>query len=122
MFAEISAPLNRLTSEKSVFAWGDDAERSFENLKNLLFSYPLLAFPKIGERFKVEVDASSSAVGGVLLQAGVDEKYHPVAFYSNTLNQTQRKWSTHSKETYTLILTLRHLNVYLTGTNFVIRS
>ena len=111
-----------MTSEKSVFAWGDDAERSFENLKNLLCSYPVLAFPKIGERFIVEVDANSSAVRGVLLQVGVNEKCHPVAFYSNTLNQAQRKWSTHSKEIYALILALRHWKVYLTGTNFVIRS
>ena len=74
VFAEISAPLNRLSSEKSLFAWGDDAERSFEKLKNLLCSYPALAFPKIGETFIVEVDPSSSAVGGVLLQLGVDEK------------------------------------------------
>ena len=122
MFAEISAPLNRLTSEKSVFVWSDEADQSFEKLKNLLCSYPVLAFPKIGEKFVVEVDASSSAVGGVLLQDGTDNKYHPVAYYSNTLNQSQRKWSTHSKETYVLILALRHWKVYLTGTNFVVRS
>ena len=106
--------LNRLTSEKSVFEWGNDAERPFEKLKNLLCSYPVVAFPKIGD--------ASSSTGGILLQVGVDGKYHPVAFYSNTLNQTQRKWSTHSKETYALILALRHWKVWLTGTNFVIRS
>ena len=122
MFADISAPLHRLAGESAVFEWGDSAENAFKTLKNLLCSYPVLAFPKIGEKFIVEVDASATAAGGVLLQEGFDNAYHPVAYYSNTLNSTQWRWSTHSKEAYALILALRHWKVYLTGTKFVVRS
>ena len=122
MFAEISSPLNALTSDKSVYAWNEECEFAFERLKYLLCSYPLLAFPRISEPFIVEVDASDLAVGGVLLQDDCNGKSHPVAYFSNTLQTSQRKWSAYSKEAYALVLALRHWKVYLTGTHFIIRS
>ena len=67
-FAEISKPLNKLTSEQVVYQWNPSCERAFISLKNELCSEPTLAFPRCGERFIVEVDASDVAVGGVLSQ------------------------------------------------------
>eukprot|EP00112_Aurelia_sp_Birch-Aquarium-sp1_P008079 Seg1885.5 transcript_id=Seg1885.5/GoldUCD/mRNA.D3Y31 product="Retrovirus-related Pol polyprotein from transposon 17.6" pseudo=true protein_id=Seg1885.5/GoldUCD/D3Y31 len=70
-FAEISKPLNKLTSEV-VYQWDPSCERAFISLKNELCSEPTLAFPRCGERFIVEVDASDVAVGGVLSQVQND--------------------------------------------------
>ena len=56
MFANISAPLNLLTSDKVAFSWNEQSENAFKNLKELLCSYPVLAFPNMGEQFVVEVD------------------------------------------------------------------
>ena len=84
MYSNVGAPLTALTSDKSVFTWSDECKSAFDTLKNLLCSYPVLAFPKLGESFVVEVDASDVAVGGVLLQEDERGIEHPVAYFSNT--------------------------------------
>ena len=63
-FAEICQPLNKLTSEHVPFHWDDSCEVACSLLKQKLLSKPVLNFPKVGEPFVVEVDASNHAVGG----------------------------------------------------------
>ena len=60
--------------------------------------------------------------GGILLQRDRNGHDCPVAYYSNTLQPAQRKWSAHTKESYALILALRHWRIYLCGVNFLIRT
>ena len=119
-FAEISAPLNKLTSAKSESIWNEECEVFFEGLKCRLCAYPVLAFPRMSEPFIVEVDSNDSAVGGVLLQDDSNGKSHPIAYFSSTLQAAQRKCSAYSKDDYTLIVALRHWRV--TGTRFVVRK
>ena len=122
-FAEICEPLNKLTSEHVPFQWDDSCEAAFSPLKQKLLSKPLLNFPKLGEPFVVEVDASNHAVGGgVLLQMGKDQFLHPVAYFSTALQSSQKNWSATSKEAFTLVCAVRHWHVYLSGTKFVLNS
>ena len=121
-FARISKPLNKITSDNVAFEWTDHCEEAFENLKERLCSKPVLSFPRCGEPFVVEVDASDIAVGGVLSQQQQDGTTHPVAFFSVTLNASQQRWSTHSKEAYALLLAVRTWHVYLAGTEFILNS
>ena len=58
----------------------------------------MLSFPRIGEPFVVEVDASDYAIGGVLSQMGGDEMLHPVAYLSIAFKPSQQNWCPHSKE------------------------
>ena len=122
MYANVSAPLNAMTSEKSVFDWSNDCEHAFVELKELLCSYPVLAFPRLGDPFIVEVDGSDVAVGGVLLQESDLGDVHPVAYFSNSLKREQRPWSPYTKEAYAIVLATRHWKTYLIGSKFVIRS
>jgi len=48
--------------------------------------------------FDVFVDASEKAVSGILTQQGTNGQYSPIAFFSQKLNDTQRKWSTVERE------------------------
>ena len=85
-FSAIAKPLNKLTSDSVEFTWDTDCENSFMEIKRLLTSHPVLAFPRIGETFIVQVDASNHAIGGVLSQKAYDnDEIHPVAFFSSAL-------------------------------------
>ena len=64
-----------LTSDKVCFAWDEKYEIAFNKLKEMLCPYSVLQYPKMGERFEVEVDGSDTEVGGVLLQADSNGKY-----------------------------------------------
>ena len=62
-FADIAAPMNNLTRSNVVFKWDEHCEKSFITLKNTLISEPILAFPRLGEPFIVEADASDDCFG-----------------------------------------------------------
>lgn len=51
-------PLSRLTAKKVNFQWGEKCEQSFQTLKRMLITSPILAFPDSDEEFILEVDAS----------------------------------------------------------------
>ena len=121
-FAEICQPLYKLTSENVPFQWDDSCETALSVLKQKLLSKPVLSFPKLGEPFIVEVDASKHAVGGVLSQVGNDNCLHPVAYFSTALQPSQKNWSATTKEAFALVCAARHWHVYLAGTTFTLNS
>lgn len=121
-FAEISHPLNRLTSDNVDFKWDESCQIAFDTLKRKLCSEPVLAFPQIGQQFIIEVDASDVAFGGILIQKGDDGMLHPVAYFSDSVNKSQRNWAPTTKEAFALILAVRHWYVYLAGNHFVLNS
>ena len=121
-FAEISHPLNQLTSDNVDFRWTNDCEVAFKTLKQKLCSEPVLAFPQVGQKFMIEVDASDTAFGGVLMQKDEDGVSHPVAYYSDTVKKSQKGWAPTTKEAFALILALRHWYVYLAGNHFLLNS
>ena len=59
------------------------------------------------------MDASNLAVGGVLSQMNDKGESHPVAYYSKSLEKSQRNWSTHSEEAYALVMAVRQWLIYL---------
>ena len=121
-FSQISKPLTSLTSVHAKFEWTDAVENAFSSLKEKLTSEPVLKFPRFDRPFILEVDASDVAIGGVLSQEQSDNQFHPVAYFSNTLDKSKRNWSTYTKEAYALIAAVRHWNVYLSGKPFTLLS
>ncbi len=54
---------------------------AFESLTTLLCSTPVLVAPHFGKPFRLEVDASGTGVGAVLLQTGEDGLNHSISFF-----------------------------------------
>ena len=101
-FGNISHPLNRLTSDNVEFIWDENCENVFNDLKKCLSSEPGLIFPRLGEDFIVDVDASDHVFGRVLLQKGSDSTLHPVAYFSDAVQNSQKNWAPTTKEAYAL--------------------
>ena len=66
-FSTIAAPLTRLTRHDVRFQWSDECEQSFQKLKTLLTSAPVLTLPEEGVDFIVYCDTSGVGLGGVLM-------------------------------------------------------
>ncbi|XP_049386729.1 uncharacterized protein LOC125850950, partial [Solanum stenotomum] len=66
-FSTIAAPLTRLTQQTVPFHWSPECEESFQRLKSLLTSAPVLTLPEEGVGFTVYCDASGVGLGGVLM-------------------------------------------------------
>ena len=114
-FSDVTASLTSLLSKKVKFTWSENCQRSFEKVKMLLQSAPVLIAPDFNKPFKLTVDASDLGAGAVLMQehSGID---HPICYFSKKFLKHQKNYSTIEKETIALILALNHFDVYLITT------
>ena len=63
--ATLPSHLNKLKGKKE-WKWEEEHQRAFEELKEKITSQLVLALPKREGKFRVEIDASGHAIGGVL--------------------------------------------------------
>ena len=114
-FAETARPLHKLTRKDEAWKWSTEERTAFEELKKKVTSAPILIFPDPDKQYKVEMDASNYAYGGVLSQQGEDGKWHPVAFLSKSFNEVERNYDIHDKEMLAIIRGLEEWRHYLEG-------
>jgi len=111
-FAMVARPLHDLVKKEKKWNWTEKEERVFRELKERFTKEPVLAAPDIDKKMRMEVDASDYAMGGVLSMECEDGLWRPVAFLSNSLNETERNYEIHDKEMLAIIRGLeawRHL-------------
>ena len=99
------------------FQWSNDASQAFREIKVKMIEAPVLRYLDFTKVFEVACDASGVGIGGVLSQQG-----HPIAFFSEKLNDAKRRYSTYDKEFYAVMQSLRFLRFYLLPTEFVLFS
>ena len=99
------------------FIWTKAAAKAFNEVKQKMTEAPVMRLPDFTKPFEVESDASGIGIGGVLSQ-----KRHPIAYFSEKLNDAKQKYSTHDKEFYAIIRDLWHWRHYLLSLEFVIYS
>ena len=116
-FSVIAAPLPILLSKKMRFRWTSDCQNSFDKLKAILRSEPVLLAPNFNKEFKLAIDASDVGAGGVLLQEDDNGVDHPLCYFSKKFNMHQKNYSTVEKECLSLILAFEHFEVYLTSSS-----
>ncbi|GJS82720.1 putative nucleotidyltransferase, ribonuclease H [Tanacetum coccineum] len=78
---------------------------------------PVLRLPDVTMPFELHTDASDFSIGGVLMQYR-----HPIAFESQKLNETERKYTVQEKEMTAVVHCLRILIHYLLGSRFMIKT
>jgi hypothetical protein len=68
-FSNIAKPITELLKKGNKYVWSDACDEAYENLK-LLSTSPVLTQLNITKPFTVHCDASSTSLGGVLMQEG----------------------------------------------------
>ncbi|XP_055960628.1 uncharacterized protein LOC126668448 [Mercurialis annua] len=109
-FSRISAPLTKLTQKGVKFEWTDRCEASFEKLKEILTTAPVLALPSGIEGFTVYCDASRIGLGCVLMQHG-----QVIAYASRQLKKHEVNYPTHDLELAAVVFALKIWRHYLYG-------
>src|SRR5882724_3354275 len=102
-FSHVTKPLHQLTKKGEEWRWADEEQASFEELKCLITSTPILVQPNQDAPFQLETDASGYATGVVLSQLCDDGKWHPVGFTSKGLDAAERNYEVHDKAILSVI-------------------
>ena len=114
-FSKIALPLTTLMKKDTTWHWTTDQQNTFKTLITALTSEPVLALPKPKGQFRVEANSSNYAVGAVLSKKKNQEKWHPITYFSKSLNQTQHNYEIYDKKMLAIILALKEWRHYLIG-------
>lgn len=109
-FAKIARPLNELLpactkkGNKKLIAqhspkwhWDQEQDASFQHLKDLLSSPPVLGYAQYNLPFELHTDASTKGLGAVLYQMQ-DGHLRVICYASRGLSKSERKYPAHKLE------------------------
>ena len=100
-FSHIVIPLNWLKG-KGEWKWIEEKQNAFEELKQKITTQSVLALPRREGKFRIEVDTSGHAIGGVLSQEQ-EGKWKPIAFLSRTMSPAERNYEIYNKELLAIV-------------------
>ena len=114
-FARVARPMNMLTRKDEKWTWGDNQQKTFKELNQIFTTKSVLAALDLDKEFRVEVDASNYATGGVLSMKCSDEKWRPITFISKSLSNTEQNYEIHDKEMLVVVRCLEVWRHFLEG-------
>ena len=124
-FARIAKPLNDMLRKDATNDFDNPTEEqleAFETLKKALVTPPILALPKVDRPYVIETDASEYQIGCTLLQEQDDGLPHPVGYWSRSLTQAERNYSTTERECLSVVWAVTSLRPYIENTKFTVRT
>lgn len=112
--------INGKYSKKQII-WNDEGKKAFKQIKELLTTAPVLAYPLREGMFILDTDASHSHIGGILSQVqNGDEKV--IAYTSKKLTNSELKYCVTRKELLAVYVFVKQFRHYLLGRCFKIRT
>jgi hypothetical protein len=115
-FSQLVAPLTNLT-KKCAFRWTKEAQRTFDRMKEVMSTCPILALIYFTQPFVLECDVSGDWIRAVLMQ-----KRHSIAYESRKITKSERLYSIHNKEMLAIMHALEKFGQYLVGGKFMVKT
>jgi len=86
-------------------------------LKKSVTSTPILTTPADNHPFQIKANSSDFATRAVISQLLLeDEKWHPVAYLSKSLLETEQNYEIHNKKMLAIVCALEEWRHFLEGT------
>ena len=113
-FATIARPLTDLTKKDRPFIWDIEQQNSFDELKTLMTTTVILAFPNYDLPMEIHADACGYGLGCVLLQT-INGAERPLAYASRILSDCENNYSVTEKECLAIIWALKKFRSIIWG-------
>ena len=108
-----------LKKKKQDIKWNDDCEKSFQQLKQLCSSTPILAYANNSKPFKLHIDAWNFRLGAVIYQTDKDSLHRVIKYANRTLSKYERNYPVYKLEFLALKWAITDkFHEYLYGGNF----
>lgn len=108
-YAWIVEPLTRLTRKDVSWSWGEPQNTTFEKVKQILTTKPVLSIFNPHLRTELHTDACSIRVGVMLIQYE-DDNRKVIAYFSKQTTNDQGHYHSYELETLAVVLALRHFS------------
>ncbi|KMQ86294.1 rna-directed dna polymerase reverse transcriptase and integrase domain containing [Lasius niger] len=119
---KLKAPFEALLKKDVPFNWTSTQQNAFEKTKCILTGPLLLAHYDPKQILIVAADASSTGIGGVLLQRYADGQVKAVFHMSRTLTKAQQNYSQIEKEALALITAIERFRKFVYGRHFILQT
>ncbi|SPC63495.1 uncharacterized protein UHOD_11281 [Ustilago sp. UG-2017b] len=113
--------LLRKEAQSAPFAWNNEAQHAFEQLRSAFGTDTILHHFDPIRPIIVETDASDFAVAAVLSQSFDQGTRHPIAFFSKKLDPAQLNYPIFDKEMFAIVAAFKHWRQYLEGAKFQVQ-
>ncbi len=80
------------------FKCSNATANAFKEIKKNMVEALVMCLPKFTEVFEMECDASGIHIGGVF-----NQERHPIAYFSENMNEAKQRYSTYNKELYIVV-------------------
>ena len=118
--SQLTAPLDRLRNEGLLDKlWTTEHEQTFNNLKQLVTSAPILHFPSTQHPYCVGTDASQTGIAAVLYQVIGEETRH-IGFMARALTPSERRYGAVKRELLGIHYALEKFHKFLFGSHFTL--
>lgn len=121
-YAKVRHPLNVLLKKGIKWHWTERCQETFETLKNLLISKPILQLYDVNKECHLYVDASKKQIGAVLKQVDEHGVLHPISYHSRVLKSYEENYSITELECLSIVDSLDKFYHYLHGQKFTIHT
>ena len=125
-YSQIASPLSDLLKgsvngrKYGPLEWSEGEEQAFRQLKAAFITAPVLQHYDPALRLRVETDASSYALAGILSQL-FDSEWHPIAFWSRKIIPAERNYETHDQELLAIVSAFKQWRHYLEGASHTVQ-
>ncbi|CAC5378800.1 unnamed protein product [Mytilus coruscus] len=109
---KIASPMINLTKKSENFVWSPECQESFEKIKDLLMTAPIVAYPADHGGYILDTDACDTGIGAVLSQVQEGQE-KVIAYGSRTLNKAERNYCVTDKELLALRYFIEYYRQYL---------
>jgi hypothetical protein len=115
-------PLHNLLRKGQKFIWSEKCQKSFEAIKGLLCSTPILAIFDPNLPIHIYTDASIQGIGAVLKQPQRNGEENPCAYFSRKLSDTQKRKKAVYLECLAIKEAVKYWQHWLMGKKFTVFS
>ena len=106
-YSNVARPLLDLTKKNLPWNWSPSCQTSFDSLKRLFLSKPILHLPDLSAPFAIATDASKHASGAILLQTDSNGDWHPCSYLLQSFSPTERNYNIYDRELLAVICALK---------------
>ena len=115
--ASRTEPATRLLRTSRRWAWGEEREKAFQDLKNALMTAPTLTCPDFRIPFCFQSNASATCLGAVLTQT-TDDKEYVIAYGSGVFTSAERNYSVTERVCLAVVWSVEKCREYLESSRF----